>query len=273
MTNLMNSFNRKNIIFNSSLLFVIASMLEMTLHESGHFIAAIFCHAKDVTLFHNNISDSVDGLSLVKVIFIKAAGPFVSLMIGFVFHFICSRQSKRNLLFLFNLYLTIFGYIGFFGYLIIAPFFTDGDTGYICYALNFPFWLTISIAAAGAGILYLLMLKLTKYFVEMGTKEIVTTKELRIPFIHSLILFPLLIGIIITTLLNFPIPVFVSLIAPVCSPFTIMWTYGHALSKNYPTEKTNRDIHSIDKINVVWIIIFVLIILLNRFLVHGISVN
>ena len=96
-------------------------------------------------------------------------------------------------------------------------------------------WLTIAIAAIGVLVLYFLMSNLVKYFVEMGTEEIAITKERRTPFINSLILYPLLFGIIITTLLNLPVPTFLSLIAPICSPFTIVWAYGDALKKKYPT--------------------------------------
>ena len=66
-----------------------------------------------------------------------------------------------------------------------------------------------------------------KYFVEMGSKEIIENKEVRKRFIRSLLLYPLLIGIVLTTLLNLPIPALISLIAPICSPFTFMWGYGN----------------------------------------------
>jgi hypothetical protein len=263
----------KNIVINSTILFVIASIIEMTFHELGHFIAAILVHAKDVILYHNYVSYNTDGLSLTKTIFIAAGGPLVSLFIGILFHYMCSKQYSRNLLFLFNLYLSVFGYIGFFGYLIIAPVFTYGDTGYICHALNFPIWLTIAIAAIGVIILYLLMRTLIKYFVEMATEEIAITKKHRIPFINSLILYPLLFGIIITTLLNLPIPTLASLIAPICSPFTIMWTYGNALSQKYPTSKMNQDIKPINSIHYKLLIVFVLTVIVNRLLVGGLTIN
>ena len=140
---------QKNITVNSLILFVIASTLVMTLHEFGHFFASILVHAKQISIHHNYTSNVDDGLSLKSTLLIKATGPLVSLIIGVVFQFICSRQTKRNLLFLFHLYMSSFGYIGFFGYLIIAPMFPGGDTGYICYSLSFPIWLTIVIAIIG----------------------------------------------------------------------------------------------------------------------------
>lgn len=212
----MNKRIYKNIVINSTILFVIASIIEMTLHEFGHFVVGFLVHTKDLVLFHNYVADNPDELSLLKIIFIKAGGPLVSLFIGILFQFICSKQSKRNLLFIFNLYMSVFGYIVFFGYLLIAPIFINGDTGYICHVLHFPIWFTVSIAIIGAIILFLLMRSLVKYFVEVGTENIISTKESRTPFIKSLILLPLFIGILITTLLNLPIPTLLSLIAPIC---------------------------------------------------------
>ena len=41
------------IIINSSILFIIASTLEMTLHEFGHFFASILVHAQGISIHHN----------------------------------------------------------------------------------------------------------------------------------------------------------------------------------------------------------------------------
>ena len=125
------------------MLFVIASILTMTLHEFGHFFTSILVHAQQISIHHNYTSNSSVGVSATRSIIIKITGPLVSLIIGVLFHFICSRQEKRNILFLFLTYMSIFGYIGFFGYLIIAPFTPGGDTGYVFYALGFPIWAMI----------------------------------------------------------------------------------------------------------------------------------
>ena len=263
----------KNITINSLILFVIASTLVMTLHEFGHFFASILVHAKQISIHHNYTSNVDEGLSLKSTLLIKATGPLVSLIIGVAFQFICSSQTKRNLLFLFNLFMSAFGYIGFFGYLIIAPMFPNGDTGYICYSLGFPIWLTIVIAIIGGIALYLSINGLMKYFVELGSKETIENKVSRYSFIRSLLLFPLLIGIVITTLLNLPIPAFVSLIAPICSPLTFMWGYGNALKKNYSLANANKSFQDFSKLNL-WLFVFLfLTVLFNRLLVIGIYLN
>ena len=265
--------NFRNIIVNSSILFVCAAVLQMTLHECGHFFAAILIHAKNVALHHNYVSADMAGMSLPHAVFYAGAGPLVSLLIGVCFHFVCSRQKGRGMLFLFNLYMAVFGYIAFFGYLMVAPFFTYGDTGYIFHALKFPVWLTVSIAIAGGFMLYAMMGKLIRFFVEMGTSNIIADKQARRIFINSLIQYPLYIGILITALLNLPTPTVLSLIYPIFSPFSLMWVYGKGLSKAYPADKMNTDINSINKIQPAWLIVFFLIIVINRLLVYGIAVN
>ncbi len=124
-------------------------------------------------------------------ILIKGAGPVVSLIIGIIFHFICSRQVQRNALFLFNVYMSLNGYISFWGYLIIAYLVPGGDTGYVCSVLGFPAWLTILLGFAGAVALYFTINSLMKYFVSMGSKEIIENEKDRKEFIRFLILFPL----------------------------------------------------------------------------------
>jgi hypothetical protein len=264
---------KKSITINSAILFVVAAVTEMTLHEFGHFFAAILVHAQQISIHHNYVSTLEEGLPLAKNLFIKAAGPLVSIMIGILFHRVCSRQTKRNLLFLFNLYMSGFGYIGFFGYLLIAPMFTGGDTGYIFDAIGLPGWLTIIIALTGAVLLYFLIVSLTTYFVEMASKEVMENKEDRKVFVRSLILYPLLIGIVITTLLNLPAPAILSLIAPICSPLSFMWGYGSALRKNYSTNNANKDFKDLNKLHISLFVLLALTIIGNRFLVSGIYFN
>lgn len=245
----------------------------MTLHEFGHYFASILVHAKGISIHHNYVSNIDEGLPLKSILLIKGAGPLVSLVIGICFHFICSEQKKRSVVFLFFLYMAAFGYIGFFGYLMIAPFFTAGDTGYILSALNFPIWLKIGIAVSGGLILYVLVRNLMKYFVEMGSAEILGKKETRISFVHSLILLPVLFGMACTTVLNLPVVTLISLIAPICSPFTLLWDYGNAMTKNYHFGTTNDNFSKLNKLNLMLIILLILTIIYNRLLVIGIYYN
>ncbi|HEY4937267.1 MAG TPA: hypothetical protein VII44_11830 [Puia sp.] len=269
----MRTSKLKYVTFNSTILFIVTCILQMTLHEFGHYFVAIIVNAKGISVHHNYVSNIDEGLPLRSILFIKGAGPLVSLIIGIVFHIACAVQKKRNVAFLFKLYMAVFGYISFFGYLMTTPIFTAGDTGYICSALKFPVWLTISIAVSGALILYSLVRNLMKYFVEMGSKEIIEKKEIRISFIHSLLLLPVFLGIPFTTILNLPVVALISLIAPICGPFTFLWDYGNALNKSYHLKITNDNFNNLNKLNIVLIILLILTIIYNRILVKGIYYN
>jgi hypothetical protein len=261
------------VTLNSTILFIVACILQMTLHEFGHFFAAIIVHANGISVHHNYVNNIDEGIPLRSILFIKGAGPFMSLMIGVIFHIACSVQKKRNLVFLFKLYMSVFGYIGFFGYLMTTPIFTGGDTGYICVALHFPLWLNIVIAVSGALILFILVRNLMQYFVEMGSKEILDKKETRFSFVHAVLLLPVLFGIPCTTLLNLPVIVLLSLIAPFFGPFTFLWDYGNALTRKYDLKLTNNHFDKLNKLNYLLIILLVLTIIYNRMLVKGIYYN
>jgi len=263
----------KNIIINSAALFVIASILQTFLHEFAHFITAILLQAKNVSIFHNYVDYNSELLTLNSKILIASAGPLFSLIVGILFHFICSKLKHRNLSFLFSLYLSIFGYINFFGYLMIAPFFIEGDTGYIFNKLGLAFWITLIISFIGILSIYFILKILSKYFAELGTKEILENPLSRRQFSDALIKYPLAIGIISTAILNLPIPVFLSILYPLFSPFAIMFCYGNVLREKYTIEIYNDNFSKIENVNPLLLIFLVLSIIFNRLLVIGFSFN
>ena len=263
----------KNLIINSSALFVIATILHMTLHEKAHFIAANLLGAKDVTLYHNYVRFDVSELPLSSHMMIAAAGPLFSLILGIIFHLICSMYKKRNTLFLFFLYMAAFSYIAFFGYLAIAPFFVNGDTGFIFSSLGFPLWLTILIAIAGVGAFFLVPKKLWNYFIEMAPADIIADMSLRRPFANALLKYPLYIGIVVTTLLNLPAPALLSLIYPLCSPFALMWFYGYLVETPYTGTNANTNFEALNKLQPALLMVLALVIIMNRLLVFGFSLQ
>ena len=183
--------NKRNIIINSTMLFVIATLWQQTLHELGHFVAAIVLHSEDVTLYHNSVEHDPSAISMASRLVIASAGPLISLLSGLLFHFACAGYKQRNILFLFMLFMSSFGYINFGGYLLMSPFFKSGDTGFVFSQLGFPLWLVISLSVAGAVFLFFSMKKLSKYFVEMASAEVINSQEQRAVFIASLIRVPL----------------------------------------------------------------------------------
>jgi hypothetical protein len=241
------------------------------MHESGHFFAAILVGAKQLSLHHNYVYHIDDGLTKLEIIFIKMSGPIVDIFIGTIFHYLCTRDRSRNIWFLLKLYFASFGYIGFFGYMMVAPFFTNGDSGYVCKALGFPLAITILCSVTGVLFLYFLMKKLMKFFVAMGTKEIIENQRERKKFMSQIILLPILLGILITTLLNLPVVTTLSLIAPICMPFSFLWAYGDALNKKYAIDNYNNNFNQLNSINLAILSLFLLVVTINRLMVFGIA--
>ena len=213
----------KSLIINSTAIFIIATILQMTLHEVGHFLAALALNSNKIVLYQNYVLEN--SLSLTRSLIVVAAGPIFSFLVVITFNIICLTYKKRNTLFMFFLYMSVFGYINFMGYLMISPFFVQGDTGYIFDALKFPIWVSLMIAVIGALSIFFILKRLSKYFIEMGSAEIIENLSLRKEFTDSTVQYPQYIGIVITSLLNLPVPIFLSLIYPLCSPFALMWCY------------------------------------------------
>lgn len=265
--------NKKNILLISSLLFIIATMWQQTLHEFGHFVAANLLNATDVVLYHNYVQYHNENLTVNNKIVVAAAGPLLSLVIGFLFHFICSQYKKRDVLFLFFLYMCAFGYICFFGYLMISPIFTQGDTGFIFQQWGFPLWLKIVIALGGVGLGLLSFKMIHPFFAGMANREILEEKSRRKEFADYLIQYPLYIGIAGTCLLNLPIPVWLSLIYPLCSPMALFWIHGYIEDTTYGQIQVANDSEPFKKVPIALIVILVITVVLNRFLVYGFQIH
>ena len=262
----------KFVLINSALLFIITAVLEVVLHEFSHFITAFMFHAKDLSLHHNFVDYAEDNLSVSQRIWIASAGPLMSLFIGLLFHLIVIQSEKRNALFLFNLFMAVNGYIGFFGYLMIAPVTIQGDTGFVFHTLGFPMWSVVLIAVFGISMLLVVIKKLTKHFVEMGSVEIIADKEQRRQFVQAVIKYPIYCCVLAMLLLNLPVPIWVSIL-PVFSYFSLFYGFGDALRKNYTDSNYNKEFEQLNSIQPVIIIGFVFVVILNRFLVHGFFVH
>ncbi len=150
-------------------------------------------------------------------------------------------------------------------------FFADGDAGYVFQALSFPLWLVILLALLSFVVLYILMVKLTRNFVLICPIEVLEMDHSRAQFMAKTVLFPVIIGIVIITLLNLPAIALLSLIAPVMSPFTILWTYPIAVKRDYPGLISNLDFDKINRFSPTILTGLLAIILINRLLVSGIQ--
>lgn len=262
----------KNIILNTAMVFSIASIWTTNLHEFGHFVAAKLLHAQEVIQCHNAVSYQTTNMPLSSLITIAATGPLTSLILAILFHFICIAYPKRNYLFCFLVYMSSFCYISFFGYLCIAPFFPGGDTGFVFNSLGLPIWLIVIIAVAGGIPGYLLIKKtLRPLLLELASTDVLEESTERQTFIQSILTYPLFIGVIITTLLTFPVQVFLSVIYPLCSPFALFWGYNKFMSTLPIVKRSNPNFAAFTKFSVSVFIFFLLSVLSNRLLVFGLS--
>lgn len=263
---------QKNMMINAVLLFTIAAIIEMTLHECAHFVMAILVHAKDISLHHNYVNYNDEIMSLNNRIYIASAGPIFSLFFGLFFHLIIKLQKSRNYLLLLNTYFSIHGYIGFFGYLLIAPLSTSGDTGFIFDALGFPMLIVVIIAIIGFLCLMYLLKILMKYIIVLASEEVESDFEKRKKFADAVIKYPIYFGVILTMLLNLPVPVWLSLTAPF-SAFSLFVGYGRILKRQYPKQDYNLNYDSLNKIKPAIILGFIIIVIINRLLVNGILIH
>ncbi|MCE1199993.1 MAG: hypothetical protein LWW85_13570 [Marinilabiliales bacterium] len=258
-----------NMVANSTMLFILATLWQQTFHELGHFVAAVGLDAKDVTLYHNYVLYDPSSVSVNGRLMIASAGPMVSLLIGLLFHLFCVTYKQRNVWFLFLLFISSFGYINFGGYLMMSPFFKNGDTGFVFSQLGFPLWVVTSLSLAGVLFLFFAMKNLSKYFVEMAPWEIIADKVERRSFISSLVKLPLLLGIVATVVLNLPAPSLLSLIYPLSSPFALFWIYGYLLHKPYANLNANVQPEQLATLNKTLIVLLIFTVLLNRMMVNG----
>ena len=269
----MNYFTARSkyLTINAILLFIITAIIELILHEGGHFVAALSL-GQQATLYHNYVSyDNETGL-LNQRIFFAAAGPVVSLLTGLICYFSQRIKSIGAYTRLFLWYLAAAGYAGFFGYLMIAPFFTYGDTGFVLTALNVPMVIIFIIAIAGIAMLYLVMNLLAKHLVALMPDAIAGDMNERQQWIRALIVFPLLFGTPVVTLLNLPVPTFLSLLAPICTPFALLYPYGYYIKGKPGFIHSNGDSLSA-RTPIILFVLLIAIVALNRLLVYGITLR
>ncbi len=85
-----------------------------------------------------------------------------------------------------------------------------------------------------------------------------------------MVLYPLIVGILATTLLNLPVAATIVLVAPIIKPLVILCTYPQALKKEYRGVISNRDFDSINRFNYYPLVALAVIVIVNRLLVYGI---
>lgn len=266
----MTTREKSNLAINFTLAFILTNIMEMTLHECGHFVAGLLAGDKPI-LYHNAVKHATDLITPGKRIAIAAAGPIVSLVIGLTFALLLRTRRKADATGLFFLEMSIFGFIGVLGYTMVAPFFSYGDTGFVFRALGFPMWVVIGISGISILALFLTLKALAPYFVSfIGTSDAANVQNRR-PVVSRMIAVPVMLGTLITTLLNLPSPTPLSLIAPICIPMSLFWVYRYYLTSSASPWGLNDEGTLSTGISQGLAIATLAIIIVNRLLVMGLQ--
>lgn len=257
-----NSF--KNILINSSLAFVSAFIITTFIHELSHYLAHLIFGA-DPTLFHNYVQTAEGHRNITAGVVSALAGPVMSLLQGIFFTFLFLKKKNNSAINLLLLWISLLGYVNFFGYLVMTPFFISGDTGKAAELLNLDYYIRFLIALIGFIILILIIFNTGKNFSYFIPEE--NDLRVRSKYIYHVMFFPIIIGSLINSILAFPVVVLLSVIYPATSSYVIMSSFGAILKTTIPVFKSEIE----DKINYSLLIIFIGSIILNRLLTFGVG--
>ncbi len=252
------------LLANSTVAFIGAFTFTTLLHELGHFVSylAFGAHA---TLYFNQVQADDTTVSLTGVIVSALAGPVVSLLQGIVCAWWVRTRRQNDAAQLFLQWLALLGVINFFGYLMLTPLSSVGDTGRVAGLLGFPAWLSALIAIGGIAVLLVIVFRQDRHFARFlhgdpGSRD-------RARWINVLVFFPIIVGSVVNVIFAFPIPTAISAIYPATSSLTVLAGYSAMLSApraELPASPLGRSVS--------WSLVAVAVALLvvNRLLVRGV---
>ncbi|CCH00448.1 hypothetical protein FAES_2439 [Fibrella aestuarina BUZ 2] len=203
---------------NSIVVALIANLSMVMLHELGHFLVA-YSLGLNPQLHHNFVYIDPHNVADAQLLWIAAAGPLGSLLVGGA----CLsaerqiRQKRPGTLLL--LWMGLHGVLLFLGYLFIAPFFREGDTGKVFALLGLPEWLIILLSVGSVGVLTRLFIQLSARFSPYGNLGLLAGSRANL-----LILWPVMANVL-AGLLHLPVSHPVSLLSPLCMPLAFMAMY------------------------------------------------
>lgn len=255
----------RNILINSTLAFVSAFIITTIIHEFGHYISYLIFGANP-TLFHNYVQIPDQQLDLHVKIISALAGPVFSLIQGLIFSIIISKWKENSAKYLLILWLSLLGFVNFFGYLLMTPLSKVGDTGKAAELLNMSYVFRILIAVIGLAILIWVILKIGKYFSNFIPADL--DLKQRSKYVYHIMFFPIMIGSLVNMLLAFPVVAILSVIYPLTSSYVIMSSFGSILKSKLSLQEATAIGNNI-KLQLVFLALITIII--NRLLTFGIG--
>lgn len=250
------TLKNKSLGINSILIAISTSLISIILHESAHYLIAEYFNLNP-ELHHNYVRPLIEP-SEKQLMLIALAGPTFSLIIGLIILFISKKLIKPSLLKLFLLWFGMSNILNFLGYMLIAPFIKDGDTGRVFNYFKIPFPISIIIAVITFIVTKKLFQYLSKEFIYYKNAEIFDKKENQ----KQLLIFPIIFLIIGVSLLNLPITVWFSLLPTIFVPMTYLSTL-----RSYKKIEIKDAELTINRISILLLILTTITIILFRNLI------
>ena len=204
---------------NSVLIAISTSLISFILHESAHYLVADYFNLNP-ELHHNFVKPLIEP-SEKQLMLIALAGPTLSVIFGIIILFISIKLTKPSLLKLFLLWFSMSNILMFLGYMLIAPFIKNGDTGLVFSYFKVPFFISIIIAIITFIITKKIFEYLSKEYIYYKNADIFDKKECQ----KQLFIFPIIFLIVCVSLLNLPIVVWYSLLPTLFIPLTYLSTF------------------------------------------------
>lgn len=248
--------NTQALAINSLMITVSTSLITTMLHEGAHYAAARFMNVP--ASLHHNYVRTPNNTPLAVATIEAAAGPLFSLIFGALVLIFSIRYPKPSLLKLFTLWLGMQGILSFLGYILIAPIARAGDTGKVFAYFGVPVYVSIGIAIGSFIYINRLFSGFAKYFAFYKAGKFSTKNE----DCQQLLIYPIIGSIILGTLLNLPVVIWVSLLPTVFMPMTYFATMG-----SYKRLQISTDQLIIDKISIPLVTLTIITIAFFRYLV------
>ncbi|MFZ0389511.1 MAG: hypothetical protein WAN36_03555 [Calditrichia bacterium] len=253
----------KNTLINSTIAFVSAFIITTLIHEAGHFISYRLFGIKAV-LYHNYVETAELIIALKTRVISAMAGPFISLFQGLIFAGVIIFKKNRSPVFLLMLWLSLLGFINFFGYLMLTPLSTTGDTGKTAELLHISYYVRVLIGIFGLAAAISIVLKMGKYFSGFIPEN--DSENSKTGYVYCIMFFPIIIGSVLNVLLAFPVATLLSVVYPATSSFVVMSSFGAILKTPGASVPDSSVTHGTSRFLAV---ILLSAVILNRLLTMG----
>ncbi len=165
MTSTIPPFEKENLtlIINAILCYCISFIIMVCFHEGAHWLCGIYFNDKPI-LHHNYVMGGGATVTLQQMAMIKLAGPFVSLILGFLAYLGFRIVKTNSNIKLGLIWFSFWGISNFLGYFATAFFIKNGDIAGAYRLLNTPIWLQSIITVISIFILLKFIYHLTPHF-------------------------------------------------------------------------------------------------------------